>query len=39
MLTPEACLEGLEALGLSDEATELFLQGNARKVFKIERSR
>lgn len=36
MLTPAACLEGLEALGLSDGARELFLQGNARKVFKLD---
>jgi predicted TIM-barrel fold metal-dependent hydrolase len=36
MLTPSACLEGLESLGLGDEATELFLHGNARKVFKLD---
>jgi predicted TIM-barrel fold metal-dependent hydrolase len=36
MLTPAACLEGLDDLGLSDEATELFLHGNARKVFKLD---
>jgi predicted TIM-barrel fold metal-dependent hydrolase len=36
MLTAAACLEGLESLGLSEEATELFLHENARRVFKIE---
>ena len=36
MLTPSACLEGLELLGLSPEATELFLHGNARKVFGLD---
>jgi predicted TIM-barrel fold metal-dependent hydrolase len=36
MLTAGACLEGLEALGLSDEARALFLHGNARKVFKLD---
>ncbi len=36
MLTPAACLEGLDALGLSDEAKELFLHRNARKVFKLD---
>jgi predicted TIM-barrel fold metal-dependent hydrolase len=36
MLTPSACLEGLESLALSREATELYLHGNARKVFKLD---
>lgn len=36
MLTPAACPEGLEALGLSDEATEIFLHCNADKVFKLD---
>ncbi len=36
MLTAAACLEGLDSLGLGEEATELFLHGNARRVFKID---
>jgi predicted TIM-barrel fold metal-dependent hydrolase len=36
MLTAGACLEGLEPLGLGEEATELFLHENARRVFKID---
>jgi predicted TIM-barrel fold metal-dependent hydrolase len=36
MLTPSQCLEGLESLGLSHEATELYLHGNAREVFKLD---
>jgi hypothetical protein len=36
MLTAAACLEGLESLGLGEEATELFLHENARRVFKID---
>jgi hypothetical protein len=36
MLTPSQCLEELESLGLSDEATELYLHGNAREVFKLD---
>ncbi len=35
MLTPAACLEGLDALGLSDEDLQLYLHGNARRVFKL----
>lgn len=35
MLTPGACLEGLEDLGLSSEALELYLYRNARQVFKL----
>jgi len=36
MLTGSACLDGLESLGLSDEAKELFLSRNACRVFKLE---
>jgi len=36
MLTPSACLEGVGALGLSKEAEQLFLSGNAARVFKLE---
>ena len=36
MLTPSACLEGVKALGLSEEAEQLFLWGNAGRVFKLE---
>lgn len=36
MLTPSACLEGLDALGLTDEARELYLSGNARRVFRLD---
>jgi predicted TIM-barrel fold metal-dependent hydrolase len=35
MLSPRRCLEGLSGLGLSDEQTEDFLSGNARRVFKL----
>jgi predicted TIM-barrel fold metal-dependent hydrolase len=35
MLTPSACLARLADLGLDDEATGLFLGGNARRVFKL----
>jgi predicted TIM-barrel fold metal-dependent hydrolase len=35
MLTAAACLDALDALGLSDETRELFLSGNARRVFKL----
>ena len=35
MLTAAACLEGLDALGLSDDARAAFLSGNARRVFKL----
>ena len=35
MITPEACLDGLDGLGLDDEATSLFLGGNARRVFGL----
>lgn len=36
MLSARACLEGLDALGLSPEARDLFLSGNASKVFKLD---
>jgi predicted TIM-barrel fold metal-dependent hydrolase len=36
MLTAAACLEGLASLGLGEEATELFLHQNARRVFRID---
>ena len=35
MLSPRKCLEGLSGLGLSDDQTEQFLSGNARRVFKL----
>jgi uncharacterized protein len=35
MLSPRKCLEGLSRLGLSDEQSEMFLSGNARRVFKL----
>jgi len=36
MLTASACLQGIESLGLSDEAKIAFLSGNARRVFKLD---
>ncbi|RME50293.1 MAG: amidohydrolase [Deltaproteobacteria bacterium] len=36
MLTPSACLSGIETLGLGEETEQLFLSGNARRVFKLE---
>ena len=36
MLTAAACLEGLASLDLGEEASELFLHQNARRVFKID---
>ncbi|AWZ01103.1 MAG: amidohydrolase family protein [Rhodobiaceae bacterium] len=36
MLSPSRCLKHLDALGLSDEGRELFLSGNARRVFGLE---
>ncbi len=36
MITRVECLAQLEALGLSDEAQELFLAGNARRVFRLD---
>lgn len=35
MIMPGKALEGLDGLSLDDEARELFLSGNARRVFKI----
>jgi len=35
MLAPAACLEGLDALGLSAESMKRFLSDNARAVFKL----
>lgn len=35
MIAPARCREGLGELGLDDEATELFLSGNARRVFRL----
>ena len=35
MLPPQRCLEGLGTLGLYAEATEAFLSGNARRVFRL----
>ncbi|MFC9993964.1 amidohydrolase family protein [Nocardia sp. NPDC127526] len=36
MITPDRALTGIEELGLDDEARELFLSGNARRVFGLE---
>jgi predicted TIM-barrel fold metal-dependent hydrolase len=36
MLTASACLEGLASLGLAEETQQLFLSGNARRVFKLQ---
>ncbi len=35
MITPARALDGLEELGLNEETTELFLGGNAKRVFKF----
>jgi predicted TIM-barrel fold metal-dependent hydrolase len=35
MLSPRKCLEELNGLGLSEEQSEMFLSGNARRVFKL----
>lgn len=35
MITPARCLADLDQLGLDDETTELFLAGNARRVFRL----
>jgi predicted TIM-barrel fold metal-dependent hydrolase len=35
MITPQRALENLDSLGLDDEARELFLEGNARRVFGL----
>lgn len=36
MILPGRALEGLDALGLDDEAKRLFLGANARRVFRLE---
>lgn len=36
MIAPAAALKGVDALGLDDEARELFLGGNARRIFKLD---
>ena len=36
MLSAAACLEAVDSLGLDPEARELFLFGNARRVFKLD---
>ncbi len=36
MIFPGSCLSQLDELGLDDEARELFLHGNARRVFKLD---
>ncbi|MGB8504858.1 amidohydrolase family protein, partial [Mycobacterium sp.] len=35
MIAPAHALDGLDDLGLSDEARSLYLAGNARRVFGI----
>jgi predicted TIM-barrel fold metal-dependent hydrolase len=35
MIAPSKALEGLDALGLDDETRELYLDGNARRVFGL----
>jgi len=35
MIPPKKALEGLDELGLDEEARELFLSGNAARVFKL----
>ncbi|MCC6554219.1 MAG: amidohydrolase [Polyangiaceae bacterium] len=39
MIPPSSCLEGLDALGLSEETKRLFLHETARRVFKIDAAR
>ena len=36
MIAPGKALEGLDGLGLDAEAREMFLSGNARRVFAID---
>ncbi|MDX2170247.1 MAG: amidohydrolase family protein [Deltaproteobacteria bacterium] len=36
MLTAAACLAGLDGLGLSDATRALYLEGNARRVFRLD---
>jgi predicted TIM-barrel fold metal-dependent hydrolase len=35
MIAPSVALEGFDALGLDAETRELFLEGNARRVFGL----
>ena len=35
MIQPDACLKGLDDLGLDEEARRLFLSGNAQRVFGL----
>jgi len=35
MIMPAMCLEGLDGLGFDDETRELFLHGNAERVFAL----
>lgn len=35
MLTPKRCLKNLDQLGLDDATLELFLSGNARRLFRL----
>ena len=35
MIAPEKALADLDRLGLDDEARDLFLEGNARRVFAL----
>jgi hypothetical protein len=37
MITPDRALRELPEMGLDEEATELFLAGNARRVFGIKK--
>jgi predicted TIM-barrel fold metal-dependent hydrolase len=39
MIAPNVALEELDSLGLDDETRELFLEGNARRVFGLDRYR
>ena len=36
MLSPQRCLEGLQALELDEQQTHAFLSGNARRVFALD---
>jgi hypothetical protein len=37
MIAPAKALEGLDGLGLDDEARAAFLHGNARRVYALDR--
>jgi predicted TIM-barrel fold metal-dependent hydrolase len=39
MIAPSQALEDLDALGLDDETRELFLTGNAQRVFGLGENR